>query len=97
MRLFAKPVLTLAAATLLAVASGALAAASADETVPAPGATATEPIDPAAAPPAATDETQTEVAPDSATGTVEEPAYSPMPAEGPGGGCRHRAVQVPSA
>ena len=33
-----------------------------------------------------------------ATGTVEEPAYSPMPAEGPGGGCHHgNKVEMPSA
>ena len=95
MRMLGKSFLTLAAATLLTVASCGLA--SADETAPAAGAaTATEPAG-EAAPPSATDETQTEVAPDSATGTVEEPAYSPMPSEGPGGGCRHRAAQVPSA
>ncbi len=96
MRMLAKPFLALAAVTLLTVAGSTLAPAFAEETAPAPGAV-TAPADPAAVAPDATGETESEVAPDSATGTVEEPAYSPMPAEGPGGGCRHRAVQVPSA
>lgn len=98
MRLLGPSFAALAAATLL-TASAALA----EDTAPAPGVAPAAPAevvpvpstsDPAALP--ATGETTTEVAPDSATGTVEEPAYSPMPSEGPGGGCHGRKVEMPS-
>ena len=103
-----KPFLTIVAAGLLSLPIGLLSAA-ADEAAVEPGATtevtdsaaATTPAVPdaageaaAVAPESATDETSSEVAPSSGTGTAEEPPFSVMPSEGPGGGChRHRAEQ----
>jgi hypothetical protein len=92
-------ILAVAAAGLLSVSMG-IVGALADDTVVAPGTTTEVPSAAAAepaAPEAATGATASEVAPNSGTGTAEEPAYSITPSEGPGGGCHHgRMAEEPS-
>jgi hypothetical protein len=92
MTMHRKHLLTLAIAGLMSASIGALGAASADETVVVPEASTEAPA--AIAP--ATPETASEVAPSSGSGTAEEPAFSVMPSEGPGGGCHGRGVEEPA-
>jgi hypothetical protein len=94
MALLRKHILALAAAGLLAVSMGAVAASADEAAAPldVPAAAVAEP----AVPETATGATATEVAPNSGTGTAQEPAYSIMPSEGPGGGCHGRKVEAPS-
>ncbi|MEZ5926375.1 MAG: hypothetical protein R3D57_18555 [Hyphomicrobiaceae bacterium] len=88
-----KEVFTMVAAGLLLALSGTAVPALADEAVAPPAAEATGETE--ALSPEAQGATSTEVAPSAGTGTVEEPSFSVMPSEGPGGGCRHR-IQEPS-
>jgi hypothetical protein len=100
MRLLGPSIAAIAAATLLTASAALSSPAFADETAPEAGVATAAPVpapaDPALVPAPSAGETTSEVAPDSATGTVEEPAYSPMPSGGPGGGCHGRKVEMPS-
>jgi hypothetical protein len=107
MTVLRKHAFTILAAGLLSISSGTWSVASADEVVVVPEAATEAPAvtspstpeatgDTAAVAPEGTDETATEVAPSSSAGTAEEPSFSDMPSEGPGGGCHGRRVEDPS-